>query len=54
LTATIRKGKLADVNPIRAELRVQACTDEICLPPATLLLVVSRQQKAVAALAGGV
>jgi uncharacterized protein YyaL (SSP411 family) len=43
LTATMPKGKLADVNPIRAELRVQACTDEICLPPATLPLVVSRQ-----------
>jgi hypothetical protein len=43
LTATMPKGKLADVNPIRAELRVQACTDEICLPPATLPLVVSRR-----------
>ncbi len=42
LTAIMPQGTLADLNPIRAELRVQACTDEICLPPATLPLVAQR------------
>jgi len=43
LTAIMPRGSLADLNPIRAELRVQACTDEICLPPATLPLVAQRR-----------
>lgn len=28
------------VGPIEAEIRVQACTDEVCLPPATLTVAV--------------
>ena len=42
LTAIMPRGILANLNPIRAELRVQACTDEICLPPATLPLMAQR------------
>jgi uncharacterized protein YyaL (SSP411 family) len=43
LKATAPKAAFAQGEPTRAELKVQACTDEICLPPATLPLRLERK-----------
>lgn len=37
------KGTLVSRKPITAALRVQACNDEVCLPPATLPLKIKRR-----------
>ena len=44
LRARLPKGSLGQAEPARAALRVQACNDEVCLPPDTLPLVVRRQR----------
>jgi uncharacterized protein YyaL (SSP411 family) len=43
IRATAAKGALAQSSTPGAELKVQACTDEICLPPATLSLRIERR-----------
>jgi hypothetical protein len=43
LKAAAPSGALPRGEPPTAELRVQACNDEICLPPATLSLRIERK-----------
>jgi len=43
LRAKLPRGRFGEGDALRAELRVQACNDEICLPPDTLFIVVGRQ-----------
>jgi uncharacterized protein YyaL (SSP411 family) len=43
LRATAPKGALVEGQATTAELKVQACNDEICLPPATLPLRIERR-----------
>ena len=43
LRATVPRGASAQGEATGAELRVQACTDEICLPPVTLPLRIERR-----------
>lgn len=43
LNGVAPKGTLVSRNPITAVLKVQACNDEVCLPPATLPLKIKRR-----------
>jgi hypothetical protein len=45
LKGTAPKGSMANRNPLAATLAVQACDDEVCLPPATLPLKINRQYR---------
>ncbi len=46
-TITLRgiapKGALVPGNTITASLKVQACDDQVCLPPATLAIAIQRK-----------
>jgi len=43
LKATGPRGSLTRARPITAALRVQACDDRVCLPPATVPIELERK-----------
>jgi hypothetical protein len=45
IKAELPKGKLASAGSEPLFIKVQACTDQICLPPATLTVSLSKASR---------